>query len=132
MRVLLDTNIVIHREASKAGNQDIGMVFKWLDKIGASKCIHPITVMELARFNDANAVKVMNIKIGSYHQLKTIAAFEGAIKELSDLVDRNQNDVDDSKILNEVYTGRVDILISEDRKIHRKAIRLNIPKRFLR
>lgn len=129
MRVLLDTNIVIHREASKAGNQDIGMVFKWLDKIGASKCIHPITVMELARFNDANAVKAMNVKIDSYHQLKTIAAFEGAIKEVSDSVDRNQNDVDDSKILNEVYTGRVDILISEDRKIHRKADRLNIPEK---
>lgn len=129
MRVLLDTNIVIHREASKAGNQDIGVLFKWLDKIGTFKCIHPITVEELARFKDVGAVNAMNIKIDSYHQLKTTAAFEGTIKEVSDLVDRNQNDVDDSRILNEVYAGRVDILISEDRKIHRKAVLLNIPEK---
>ena len=30
MRALLDTNIVIHREATTAVNQDIGTLFKWL------------------------------------------------------------------------------------------------------
>ena len=32
MKVLLDTNIIIHREASKVVNQDVGTLFKWLDK----------------------------------------------------------------------------------------------------
>ena len=33
MKVLLDTNIIIHREASKIYNLDIGQLFNWLDKL---------------------------------------------------------------------------------------------------
>jgi hypothetical protein len=38
MRVLFDTNILIHREASVAVRQDIGRLFRWLDKLGYEKC----------------------------------------------------------------------------------------------
>lgn len=37
MRALLDTNIIIHREASKTVNQDIGTLFKWLEKSHCEK-----------------------------------------------------------------------------------------------
>lgn len=74
----------------------------------------------------------MNIKIGNYHLLKTQAPFEGTISEVSAKVDTNDNDRSDSKILNEVYSGRVDILISEDRKIHTKAILLNISEKVFK
>lgn len=47
MRILLDTNIIIHREASKVINQDIGVLFNWLDRLHYSKCVHPITIIEL-------------------------------------------------------------------------------------
>lgn len=130
MRVLLDTNIVIHREANKGGNRDIGILFKWLDKIHAEKCIHPISVEELSRFKDPEAVDVMGIKLDNYNELKTTASFEGKIKAISDQLDSNGNDVNDSRILNEVYEGRVDYLISEDRKIHKKALLLNIPEKI--
>jgi len=43
MKALLDTNIIIHREARRVANQDIGILFKWLDKVKYQKCIHPIT-----------------------------------------------------------------------------------------
>ena len=32
MKVLLDTNIVIHRENVKVTNPSIGLLFYWLDK----------------------------------------------------------------------------------------------------
>ena len=32
MKVLLDTNIIIHREASRIFNVDIGVLFRWIDK----------------------------------------------------------------------------------------------------
>lgn len=44
-------------------------------------------------------------------------------------IDRNDNDINDSKILNEVYVGRVDLLISEDKKIHTKAALLGIAEK---
>ena len=33
MKVLLDTNIVIHREAATVVDEDIGVLFKWLDTV---------------------------------------------------------------------------------------------------
>ena len=126
MRILLDTNIIIHREASKAIHEDIGHLFLWLDKLKYTKCIHPITVEELNRHTDPATVKSMNIKIGNYNQLKTIAPFTQPMTDLSNQMDTNNNDINDSKILNEVYAGRVDLLISEDKKIHTKAALLGI------
>jgi len=132
MRILLDTNIIIHREANRVTNPDIGYLFLWLDKLKLTKCIHPLTVDELNRYKDSESVRTMNIKIGNYHLLKTQAPFEGKITEISSKVDINENDINDSKILNEVYSGRVDILISEDKKIHTKANLLNIAEKVFK
>jgi hypothetical protein len=33
MKALLDTNIIIHREANRVINSDIGYLFKWLDRL---------------------------------------------------------------------------------------------------
>jgi predicted nucleic acid-binding protein len=132
MRVLLDTNIIIHREASKVINPDIGTLFQWLDRLRLTKCIHPITIDELNRHKDADAVKTINIKITNYNTLKTVAPFDGEIRKLSNTIDTNENDINDSKILNEVYCGRVDILISEDKKIHKKAELLNIAEKVFK
>ncbi|MEJ0029084.1 MAG: PIN domain-containing protein [Bacteroidota bacterium] len=129
MRVLLDTNIIIHREASKVIYEDIGLLFKWLDKLKIEKCIHPLTVEELRRNKDESTVKSMMIKIANYNVLKTLATFGEAISAVSRDIDRNENDISDSKILNEVYAGRVDILISEDKKIHVKAALLGIEEK---
>lgn len=32
MKALLDTNIIIHREASRVINQDVGILFRWLER----------------------------------------------------------------------------------------------------
>ena len=41
MRVLLDTNILIHREAATVVRQDIGKLFFWLDRLKYQKWVHP-------------------------------------------------------------------------------------------
>lgn len=121
MRALLDTNIIIHREASKVVNQDIGILFKWLDKVKYIKCIHPLTIEEIRKNPNKTTVETFNIKLSSYEVLKTIVPNNEAITKLSDAFDNTENDRLDSKLLNEVYSGRVDILVSEDKKIHTKA-----------
>ncbi|MGZ3835859.1 MAG: PIN domain-containing protein [Mucilaginibacter sp.] len=126
MRALLDTNIIIHREASHIQNEDIGVLFYWLDKLKIDKCIHPATSAELNKFKDKAANKAMNVKIENYHTLKTTAAFDKRIQDVSDNYDKSENDRVDTQILNEVYAGRVDFLITEDNKIHKKADLLGI------
>jgi predicted nucleic acid-binding protein len=132
MRALLDTNIIIHRESDKIQNDGIGILFYWLDKLKIEKCIHPLTVEELNKFNNKGAVDVMNIKIENYHVLKTTAPITEEIKLISEKYDTTDNDAIDTKILNEVYAGRVEYLISEDKKIHKKAKELNISNKVFK
>ena len=129
MRILLDTNIIIHREANKISQPSIGILFQWLDKLHYSKCIHPLTIIELNRYANSMAVKVMNIKLDNYHVLKTEAALSVNVIKISAQIDANKNDLADTKLINEVYSDRVDILISEDKKIHTKAALLGITDR---
>lgn len=132
MRALLDTNIVIHREAAVVVNQDIGTLFKWLDKAKYEKCVHAITVKELQKHEDKKKLNALNIKLQSYSMLKTVAPLADLVKAVSEEVDVNENDKNDTLLLNEVFQGRVDILVSEDKKIHVKAIRLGIQDQVFR
>lgn len=126
MKALLDTNIIIHREARSVVNQDIGILFRWLDRAKYVKCIHPVTIDEIKRNPNKDTVDTFLKKIDSYEQIIYPAPLSKEVSETSSLFDKNDNDVNDSKLLNEVYVGRVGILISEDNKIHLKAKHLSI------
>src|SRR5580704_5344549 len=121
MRVLLDTNIIIHREASNVVIPNIGTLFKWIDRLKLEKCIHPLTIIELQKYADKKAVNTMSIKVDSYNILKTEAPIKDQVKAVSEKTDKTENDINDTRILNELYCDRVDILISEDKKMHLKA-----------
>lgn len=132
MKVLLDTNIIIHREANKIYKPEIGQLFKWIDNLKYSKYIHPLTVEELERYKDPNAADTMSIKIESYNLLKYQAPLSDEILKVSKQIDNLDNDINDTQILNEVYEGRVDVLISEDKKIHTKANLLGISEKVFK
>jgi len=132
MRVLLDTNIIIHREASKITNQDIGVLFYWLDKLHYTKCVHPLTVAELNRNINPDTVKTMQLKLKNYQIIETPAPLHSKVKEVSEAIDTVSNDFDDTKLINEVFCDRIDILISEDKKIHTKARLLGIRDKVFR
>lgn len=126
MKALLDTNIIIHREAGRVANQDIGILFKWLDKVKYQKCIHPITIEEIEKNPNTSTVNTFKIKMESYEQLLTTAPISNEVISVSERFDRSKNDKNDTILLNEVFVGRVDLLISEDKKIHAKANALGI------
>ena len=131
MRILIDTNIIIHREANRVYNEDIGLLFNWLDKLKFDKCVHPLTIEEISGHQDENVVKTMKIKIANYNLLKTESADDQLITQLRQS-DKSQNDFIDTSILNEVYNNRVDYLITEDRGIHRKAIFLGCSEKVFK
>lgn len=129
MKALLDTNIVIHRENTMATNYSIGMLFYWLDKLHYEKCIHPLTIQELRKLNNANMQHLYDAKISAYTELKTIAPQTPDFLEKFASSPKTKNDVIDNQLLYEVYDGRVDILITEDRRMRNKAISLGIGDR---
>lgn len=126
MKILLDTNILIHREASKVINEEIGHLFHWMDQLHYEKCVHPLSLIELEKHSDANVVKTFRTKLQSYNKIKTLAPEVPAIVAIRKKFDRGENDSIDTALLKEVFCKRVDCLITEDRKIHSKAIELGI------
>lgn len=132
MKALLDTNIVIHRETSKIVNENIGTLFQWLDKLLYKKIVHPITLDELKRHSDKEVVRTIGIKLESYQILKTVAPLNADVENISKIIDATDNDKNDTLLLNELYCERVDLLITEDKKIHQKALALGISDKVFR
>ncbi len=132
MKALLDTNIVIHRETSKIVNENIGTLFHWLDRLQHAKNVHPITVDELKRHSDKEVVRTIGIKLESYQVLRTVAPLHSDVESVSGDIDSTDNDKNDTLLLNEVYCSRVDLLITEDKKIHQKALALRIEDKVFR
>lgn len=131
LRVLLDTNILIHRETANIVRDDIGDLFRWLDRIRAEKCIHPHSVNEIRRHHNKSLVRSFEAKLRSYHELRTSPDDPPALLPLRQN-DRTPNDSVDTDILREVLAERVDMLLTEDRGIHAKANFLGIADRVLR
>lgn len=119
----------MHREASKIYNEDIGQLFRWIESLKYDKVIHQITVDEINRLKNKETLKTMNIKLDAYQTLKTIAPESVEIEAVKEKYDSNANDINDTLILNEVFEDRVNILITEDKKIHKKAKILGIEER---
>ena len=126
MKALLDTNIIIHREASKVINQDVGILFRWLERVKYTKCVHSLTFAEIEKYKDQQAVDTLQIKLDSYERIEIPTPLHAEVLAVSGKIDVNENDKNDTQLLNEVFVGRVDILITEDKKIHRKATELGI------
>jgi len=107
-------------------NQDIGILFRWLDRGGYTKCIHPLTITEIEKYKDEKVVSTFLTKIDSYEKILFASPMQEEVAIVSNKVDKGENDTTDSTLLNEVFIGRVDIFISEDKKIHKKAQMLGI------
>ena len=91
MKVLLDTNILIHREATTVVRDDIGVFFKWLDKLQYRKFVHPLSVNEIKKHADPVVVRTFEVKIQSYELLRTCAEDTASIATLRD-ADQTDND----------------------------------------
>ncbi len=125
MKILLDTNVVIHRETSSIVRQDIGLLFSWIDKLRHEKYIHGVTKNELNKHKNSATRETMAVKLQSYNELKTLAPTSLEIEQIRG-DDTSENDKNDTLLINEVFAGRVAWLITEDKAIHKKAEILGI------
>lgn len=129
MKVLIDTNIVIHRESSHVLNEDIGILFRWLDNLHYTKCLHQVTLEEINRLRSTQSRESFNVKLSSYNVLQTQSPLHPEVRKVGDAFDRNENDFNDTLLLNELYNDRVDVLITEDRRLREKAQILGVGDR---
>lgn len=129
MRVLLDTNIVIHRENRRVSNYSIGHLFRWLDKLKHEKIIHPLSVSEIQKYNDSEVQEVFDVKLDAYNILQSTATPTPDFISRTGAAEKTENDRIDNCRLFEVALGHVDCLITEDRRLRNKAVRLGLADR---
>jgi predicted nucleic acid-binding protein len=128
MRILLDTNILIHREAATVVRGDIGRLFQWFDKLKFDKWVHPASLAEIGKHHDQKVRDTFKTKLQAYQELKTSAPMATEVLQFA-VTDKTENDRNDTLLVNEVFSNRVDYLITEDRGLHAKAMTLGIPDR---
>nr|MBP3725270.1 hypothetical protein [Campylobacter sp.] len=131
--VLLDTNIIIHREFTKpSSNMSVGNLYYWLDKLQYKKLIHLVSRKELEKYEKDGEKEILNIKLRAYdiltQHIELDMEFLDTIKCLNS---NNENDKIDNILLYQVYKGYVDILITEDKGIIKKAKLLNLTDQVL-
>lgn len=132
IKVLLDTNIIVYRESDNVYKERIGELFKIIDdNPDMYKYIHPVIKSELLQnlYNEKRDL-LLN-RLTSYNVLKGSRTIDSRLFELTRPLNKTINDQIDDIILNEVYTGKVDFLITEDKKIKEKAMMLDIGSKVM-
>ena len=112
MKVLLDTSIFLNKVSANKSNQDSQILFKWLNRSKCQKVIHAKTVEKIMKLG------------GVGNQSLDLTGYE----VLGDSTSQDWTDEDsvNAVLLNEVASNRVDLLISENEKIHDRAKSLNL------
>lgn len=120
-RFLLDTNVIVQRESVNNCCSEINLVYQSIDKFKGTKLYHPITIKELSGYKDEQIRKSMITKLNSYEKLSETTICDYYFKQIVLPFGDDKNSENDNEILYQVYSGRVDFLITEDRGILRKA-----------
>lgn len=132
MRILLDTNIFIHREDDHLLSEDLQKLLKTLQEIKADLLLHPLSLDDLEKDRNKTRKEIIISKIKVYPSLEAPPNPEGDSKYLETVgYGTTVNEQIDNGILYAVYKNAVDFLITEDKGIHKKARRLGIDDRVL-
>ena len=87
LKVLLDTNIIIHREMRNPIEEDIGKLFWWFDKLGYKKYIHNVTSREILKMKNKDTLHSYSIKLESYNIFPTEAPINPEVQTISEKYD---------------------------------------------
>ncbi len=130
--LLLDTNIIIKREGENNVSFEIATLFKWFDKLKIQKYIHKLSKLEISKYFNENSKNNIFKKLGAYETLPVFknnsdSYFESVISKYS----KDENGKVDNCLLLEVYNDNVDLLLTDDQLILKKAEKLYIRDRVL-
>lgn len=128
MKILLDTNIVVYRESDNSSKDGLGELYRLIDNnIQMQKYINPTIKSEILQKLSGNKRDIMINRLESYNMLENSSKYIcDELKEKFGERDKLQNDINDSLILTDIFTGKADLLITDDKRIKRKANELGI------
>lgn len=128
MKILYDTNILIHIEDPKELTPDLQALLSIIREHGHLEFIHPASLKDIENDSDVERRKITLSKLHGYPRLPSPP------KPTDDFISMvgtpaNSHDENDNEILFSLQKNLVDFLITEDRGIRRKANLLNLDDR---
>lgn len=132
MRVLLDTNIFIYRENYKIIPLELQKLLRILNILKVELLIHPFSIKEIEKNSDVERREIVLSKVQIYSLLgeppdpSQDQSFLGIVGVPSTI-----NDYIDNALLYAVHKDAVDFLVSEDKGIHIKSLKLDLQNRVL-
>jgi rRNA-processing protein FCF1 len=128
MRILIDTNIFIYREDPAILPENLQTLLRITRENKHIIMVHPASMKDIENDSDAKRRKIMISKLKSYPILESSPVPD---KAFLCLISNSTNEDPDNAILYAVYKNAVDILITEDRGILRKALKAGIEDRVM-
>ncbi|WP_152418366.1 PIN domain-containing protein [Halorubrum aidingense] len=131
MKILIDTNIFIHREDDDVVPKSLRKLEKTLRENNHKILIHPLSEKEIRNDGDVERRARNESRIETYERIGFPAYPTDDDSDFRQEVPEGQkiNDVVDNAILYSVYDDLVDFLITEDRGIHKKALDIGLEER---
>jgi len=131
MDVLVDTNILIHREDDDIVPESLRDLERELRDAGHRILVHPESAREIYQDPDEDRRESTESRIDAYPKLEFPPKPGSEDKEFRTAVPpaSDPNDQVDNQLLFAVYEDEVDFLITQDKGIHRKALDLGLEDR---
>lgn len=131
MQVLIDTNVFIHREDDEVVPKPLRKLEKTLKEGNHTITIHPESVAEIRNDENKERRRKAESRIETYVQLSYPPTPQGDDSEFREVIEKadSTNERVDNMLIYAVFANAVDILITEDRGIHKKALELGIQDR---
>lgn len=130
MKIIFDTNILIHIEDPKELSTQLQKLLKMFREHGHQIFIHPASLKDINNDQDPVRKKIILSKLRGYPLI------ESPPKPTNDYLSlvgasKNSNETNDNEILFTIQKNAADFLITEDIGLQKKADRVNLEDRVL-
>lgn len=132
MRVLFDTNIIIGREDHKIISEDLQNLLRIINKLKIDILLHPKCIEDIRRDKDSSRKKVILSKFKTYQILEKFPKIQRDNDFIRTIGEPTRiNDEIDNLLLYALKRNAVNLLLTEDLGIHKKAKKLDLSHRVL-
>lgn len=128
MRALLDTNIIIESEGNVELSDSVQEFFRLSEKHKIERCVHKKSIDDISKDTDLVRKKITLSKLEKYPRLDFDRDPDKDYRRICEATG-NIHDLIDDYILFSIVRDAVDYLITEDKGIHSKALKLNVNDR---
>lgn len=130
MRILIDSNVFIYGESNEIVQSDVAKLHSIAMEHDIKLMVHPASLEDIRRDSNEQRRTVHESKFGKYPILDDLRNPDDSFTNVVGGAQRHQDEID-NKILYSIYRNAASFLVTEDRRLHRKARKLGLDQRVL-